>query len=249
MEAEIPGFTTVVPNCIYERPHPDDESCFEVLVLFRYREPTEDDVYDYIRRQASSYIGLGIREKEEFSQTSNLKDLISKLSADMLVGLEKNDSRYESNARLFCEARSLNEGEEAHQYVHAALGISSRGVGHLEGKSLGVAVALLRESGDYAQSLDVNIKLEKGKLYKRATIDLLMDHKVSVSETFGSTFYFYTQEEMRSLVDIVYDHYSSPAQVALLSDESAAALEEVTIATVEKLYESEPGESTKTVLS
>lgn len=77
-ELEIPGYLSRIPNQVYARLEPEHTETESVLVLWRFREPSPQQIGDYIAAKATAIDGMmpslksGLVDTSQFTSTEKL---------------------------------------------------------------------------------------------------------------------------------------------------------------------------------
>jgi len=259
MAIEIPGYEAVIENQVYARGmtlvlngQSVDVKC--LLLPRRYTEATKDQVVEYLPKKAEELAPTAavIIPGQKFEGKSSLEQALLALSQKFPTAF--NDLRTRNKDRMefirgTTPAKSFAEGETPGQYVYVRYGIVlSSTIQEAQAKGeikdcvwyeLKMRDEELRKQ-DLGERCRPKLLLNNGQLPDAAEVmNLLLKHKVVVSDTLTVSPPDYDLEEVTSLISKIYKALPNEEAIAQLTDVSGKVLDEAAFAPIEKLYMNE----------
>lgn len=212
----------------------------------RYVEPTEDGVVAYLQQKATSLdaaASLVIPDSVRRGGKNLLEEMIMTLPNEVRGHLKSGYKNCMEFVRNHTLAPAVQVGD---QYIFVRFGMlteelhrANKEAGQIIGAAWYDAALSDKELRDHGlgERWNMKILLADGKLPDRNEMNILLKHGVHGSATLEISRVKYPHDQVREVIDFVYDNFSTTEYIAQLPDISDVILDEHALRPVLALIE------------
>lgn len=229
-------YQTVIPYEVFSSDCVVDGTEAKAFVLpIRFTQPTQDKVVGYVRKKAGELVGASrivVPEGVQRTDKSELELLIMKLPNEIMLGIANGGEGLIGFLKERA-ASGLEKDGSSDQRLRVKYGTVPVMV--LEGNTKARTIttsewyhaALLNRNllaDGFGEQLALEFRLQSGALPDRSDIGVLLKHRTYGSGNFSVSPQNYSLEDVRNVVDFVYESFAKPEEIARIRDVSESML-------------------------